>query len=165
MILWWALAVAFMALVSAPVLVPTKRHVNWGPVTFTPAGGTLSTLSGVQDVRIQTQGNLIKHSGDGDRFPTVVTNDYNDPMITVDYRDLTHLHGLTPGQRGVLVCTHRDPTNGVAAGGGAYAATLSPAVVQDTPSGGRHRDWGQGQAIFSCESTDGVTNPLSFSAL
>lgn len=144
---------------------PSKRHVNWPSVAFTPAGGSLGLITGVQDCEIAPGGNLIKHSGDGDRYPTTVINDFNDPTITVTHRDLNAQHLLLPGVRGVLVCTHADAKNGVVVGGGGYTATLTNAVISDNPSGGRHRQFGEARTMFSAESTDGTTNPLAYAAL
>jgi hypothetical protein len=144
---------------------PSKRHLNWPTVTFTPAGGSLGAITGVQDFEIAPGGNLIKHSGDGDRAPTTVVNDYNDPTVTVTHRDLTAQHALVPGVRGVLVGTHADAKNGVVVGGGGYTVTLTNAVIGDNPSGGRHRQFGEARTMFSAESADGTTSALAYAAL
>jgi hypothetical protein len=42
-----------------------------------------------------------------------------------------------------------------------YAPTMPP---PDNPGGGSHRQFGQGRLAFAGESTDGVTNPMTFTA-
>jgi len=145
-------------------VTPSKRHVNW-TVSFTPSGGSLGAITGVQNCEIAPNGNLLKHSGDADRFPTTVVNDFQDPSVTVTHRDLLAQHALAPGIRGVLVCTHLDAKNLAVATGGGYTATLTNAIIQDNPSGGAHRAYGEGRCMFFAESTDGTTNPLAYAAL
>lgn len=140
-------------------MAASKRQMNWAPVTFTPSGGTASTATGVTNVAINTGGNLVKFSGDGDRFTTTVVNDYNDPTVTVTSADAAWLLGIGPGSRGALVATHKDAKG---ATGGELTFTLSNAVANSPTWGGQHRQIGSGTIDFAAESADGVTNPLSF---
>lgn len=139
----------------------TKRFMNWTGVTFTPAGGSATPITGVSSVTIDTGGSLLKFSGDGDRYSTTVVNDYNDPVVTVHAADLAAVRAYPVGTVGTFTATHNDARNG--AGTGAITYTLTNAVIANTPIHGAHRQFGQGTLTIAAFSTDGVTNPLATS--
>jgi hypothetical protein len=152
-------------------LTPSKRHSNWSSVTWTPylsdgtTPGTPVPWTGVQGIDIDPRGEIIMHSGDGDLLPTTKMFSFADPQVTVTFRDLKALQQAVPGQRGVLTATHGDAHNAVGAGGGGYLLTVARAIVENNPSGGQHRQFGEGRAIISIESVDGITNPMTYAAL
>lgn len=139
----------------------SKRFMNWSGVNFTPTGGAPTVISGVTSVTIESGGNLAKFSGDGDRYPTLVVNDFNEPTVTVQSADLAALRSNPVGTVGTLTATHNDARSGV--GSGAITYTLANAVVASVQVGGAHRHFGQGTATFVAFSADGLTNPLSTS--
>jgi hypothetical protein len=143
----------------------SKRHVNWSGVAFTPTAASAINITGVQNVEINPNGNLLEHSGDADRMPTTIINDYQDPEISVTHRDLNAQHSLPPGTRGAFAATHNDAKNGTTTGGGAYAVALSNAIIANNPGGGGHRQWGEGTLSMKAESTDGITSPLAFTSV
>lgn len=146
-------------------LSPTKRFVNWTATGFTPTGGTLQPYTGVRSVAFDPGGNLIKFSGDGDRYPTTIVNDMNEPSCTIQAADLASVRMSPPGTVGTVTATHNDARNGAQAGGGGIAYTLANAVVRNTPISGEHRQFGSGTVQFDAFSSDGLTNPLSATAL
>lgn len=137
----------------------SKRFMNWTGVAFTPSGGTATPITGVTSVSIDTGGNLLKFSGDGDRYNTTVVNDHNEPVVTVHAADLAAVRANPPGTVGTFTATHNDARNGT--GSGAITYTLANAVVATNPVQGSHRQFGQGTVTIAAFSTDGVTNPLS----
>ncbi len=139
----------------------TKRFMNWTGVTFTPAGGTATTITGVTSVAIDSGGSLARFSGDGDRFVTTMVNDFNEPSVTIHSADLSALRANPIGTAGTLTATHNDARNGV--GVGAVTYTLANAVVSACQVHGAHRQFGQGSVTFGAFSGDGVTNPISTS--
>ena len=139
----------------------SKRFMNWSGVTFTPLGGAAVPITGVTSVTIESGGNLAKFSGDGDRNPTIVVNDFNEPSMTIQSADLASLRANPVGTIGTLTATHNDAKSGT--GSGAITYTLSNAVVASCHVGGAHRHFGQGTVTFMAYSSDGVTNPLSTS--
>jgi hypothetical protein len=139
----------------------TKRFMNWTGVSFTPTGGSSTTITGVTSVAIDSGGSLAKFAGDGDRFVTAMVNDFNDPTVTVHAADLSAIRANPVGTVGTLTATHNDAKNGV--GTGAVTYTLTNAVVASCQVQGAHRQFGQGSVTFAAFSTDGVTNPLSTS--
>lgn len=143
----------------------TRRHMNWTGTSFTPSGGTLTSITGVTDVEIDHRGSVITHSGDGDKFSTTKVNDFSDPMVTITCRDLTTLNGFAVGARGAVASTHNDARYGTTAAGGGYSIALANAIVANKTQGGQHRQFGEGRLMFEAESTDGTTNPLTFTAL
>src|SRR4051794_7486354 len=139
----------------------SKRFMNWTGVSFTPLNGPATAITGVTSVTIESGGNLVKFSGDGDRYPTIVVNDFNEPSVTIHSADLAAIRANPVGTIGTLTATHNDARSGV--GSGAITYTLANAVVSSCQVGGAHRHFGQGTVTFVAYSTDGVTNPLSTS--
>lgn len=137
----------------------THRQVNWTAVGFTPSGGTASPATGVTQIQINPNGNLIKFSGDADHGPTTIVNDFVDNEIVVTTADEIWALALPPGTRGTLVATHKDAKSAV---GGNIVFTLVNAIVVDNTAGGQHRQFGQSAVRFHAEWADSVTNPLSF---
>ena len=140
---------------------PTKRHMNWTGVTFTPSGGSPITITGVTSVEIDGGGTLAKFSGDGDRYNTVIVNDFNEPTITVHAADLAAIRAYPVGTVGVFSAVHNDARNGSSTGAITY--TLSNAVIASNPIKGTHRQFGSGLLTFTAFSSDGQTNPLATS--
>ena len=140
-------------------MAATKRQMNWSAVGFTPTSGSALVATGVTEVQVDTGGNLLKFSGDGDRGPSTIVNDYNEPSITVTCADLAFLMSSSPGTTGAVTATHNDAKG---ASGGGIIYTLSPCVVESPQSGGQHRQIGSGQVKYVGAWPDGVTNPLSF---
>lgn len=139
-------------------MAASKRQMNWTPVSFTPQGGTIITATGVTNVQLRGGGNLAKFSGDGDRGPSTVVNDYNDPGLTVTSADMAWMSGIGAGARGTLVATHKDARG---AAGGNMTFTLTNAVSSFPDWGGAHRQFGSGTIVFDGEWVDGITSPLS----
>jgi len=142
-------------------MAASKRFMNWTNVSFTPLNGSAAPITGVTSIQIDTGGNLLKFSGDGDRYNTTVVNDFNEPTVTVHTADLVAVSSFPVGTVGTFVATHNDARNG--GGTGAVTYTLSNAVVASNPLQGSHRQFGQGVLTLTAYSPDGVTNPLSFS--
>lgn len=137
----------------------SKRHMNWTAVTFTPSSGSPVTFTGVTSVEIETGGSLAKFAGDGDRFNTVIVNDFNEPQITVHSADISAVRAYPVGTTGIFSATHNDARNG--GGTGAITFTLTNAVIASNSIKGAHRQFGQGVITFVAFSNDGQTNPLS----
>ena len=89
-------------------MAATKRFMNWTGVTFTPQGGTATLITGVTSVEIDSGGNLLKFSGDGDRYSTTVVNDYNDPTVTIHCADLATIRSFPIGMAGTFTATHNN---------------------------------------------------------
>lgn len=153
-----------------PTLTPSKRHMNWVSTQFVTAATTPVTIpiTSVQSIDLDQQVSLKKLSGDGDQFNTTIVRDFGDPQATVHYNDLASAHQLIGGLRGTFSSTHNDSKNLSAVGGGGYTVSLGTggyAVISNTTSGGKHRDFGEAQTMICAESADGLTNPMTFTAL
>jgi hypothetical protein len=135
--------------------------MNWSGVSFAPANGTPTTITGISSISIDSGGSLAKYSGDGDRFNTTVVNDFNEPVIAIQSADLAAIKANPVGTVGTFVATHNDANNG--AGTGAITYTLTNAVIASNPIHGAHRQFGLGTLTITAFSTDGVTNPLAIS--
>jgi hypothetical protein len=139
--------------------------MNWTSTSFVQTAPSASTIAitGVTDVEYARNAGVLKHSGDGDHFVTTLINDFEDPALTITHRDLTASYGIVVGARGTISSVHNDARYGVTTAGGGYTVALV-GMVTDNPGGGSHRQFGQGRLAFAGESTDGVTNPMTFTA-
>lgn len=137
----------------------TGLQLNWTAVGFTPSGGSLTTFTRVTSVTFTTGGQLMPFAGDDDRFPTVLVNSMNMPSATVTSGNIAQLFGFAPGTRGTLTATHKDARG---ASGGDIVYTLANAVVATNDASGQHANYGSGTLPFQAFSSDGSTNPLSF---
>lgn len=144
---------------------PSKRHMNWTTVTYITSTPTTFTSTGVQSIEIEPGGQVITSSGDADKYPTTIVLNFSEPQITVKLLDLNLLHSLTPGLRGTFSAVHNDAKNGVTASSGGYTLALANAIIVNNPSSGAHKEFGSGDFVMKAESTDGSTNPLSYTAL
>lgn len=140
-------------------MAATKLQMNWAAVGFTPTGGTLVSITKVQDCNFDPGGSLKDYSGDTDRFPTTIVNDMNKPKATVQSGDVATIQALTPGTIGTFTATWKDAK---LATGGDIIYILINAVLENTGGGGKHSDYGTATATFRAFSSDGTTNPLSF---
>lgn len=145
----------------------TNRYVNVTALTWTPSGGSATTITGTTQLGFDPAGSVIKFSGDGDRLPTTVIGDYNDPKVTLNGADIIKFLGLANGARGKLEWKIPDAKGGVSAGGGGYqfTSTTTGAVIVNTPVQSQHRQFASGSVEVAFESADGVTMPISFTAL
>ncbi len=139
----------------------SKRQVNVRNVTFTPVGGTAVTFGGVTSCSLEGGGTVIKFSADGDRSPTTVINDFVDPTVTLNFADLIDVPFI--GARGTLQFTFKDARNAntTTLGTGDLTYTMTTAVVTNYSPQGTHRQFSTATMMFSSESIDGITVPLS----
>lgn len=149
-------------------MVPGElRQFNWEGVSITPTTAAQVAITGVTSFDIDPQGSAQKFSGDGDRYPTTVVSDFVDNLITIVAADLQAIRTLVPGTYGALAALHKDARKATASatsghiGDIAYAVADPNLMVVNNPTGGQHRQYGQGRLICCAESTDGTTNPLS----
>jgi hypothetical protein len=137
----------------------TGLQLNWTAVGFTPSGGSLTTITRVTSVGIGTGGQLLPFSGDNDRFPTVIANVMNMPGASVTTGNIAQIMALSPGTRGTFTATHKDARG---ATNGDIVYTLINAVVASPDANGPHGSYGSGTVSWQAFSSDGSTNPLSF---
>ena len=140
----------------------SRRQVNNRNSSFTPSGSTVILYQGVTSVAISGGGSILKLSGDGDRFPTTVMNDFSDPTVTVSLNDLASAQSAGIGARGVFSNTYKDARNQTATvGSGDAIINLTTAVIQNIDFSNEHRQYGKYTIMFAAESADGLTSPLS----
>jgi hypothetical protein len=135
-------------------MAATKLQANWSPVTH----GSL-TIDRVTQMSFSQGGSLQSFSADGDHYPTVVTNLMSKPTASVTSGNAAVLMGLAPGTVATLSATHKDAKGG---GGGDILYVLINAVFENAQTSGAHNAFGTASGNFWSFSSDGVTNPLSF---
>ena len=134
--------------------------MNWSAVSYTLlSGGSAVVATGVQSVKIDKNANLLKFSGDGDRGPTLVVNDFSEPSADVETGDVQWVMGIPTGTPMTFTATHNDALLATA---GAIVYTITPCVAVSPNSSGEHRQIGKGMISFQGYFSDGTTNPLSF---
>lgn len=135
-------------------MAATKLQANWTAVSFGSA-----PITRVSHVSFTQGGALSAYSGDGDHFPTVIASLMSRPRATVTSADAAAIMAISPGQTASFSATHKD-AKGEA--GGDILYVLANAVAENSETSGAHGQFGSATLNLMAYSSDGVTNPLSF---
>ncbi|QEH38645.1 hypothetical protein OJF2_72510 [Aquisphaera giovannonii] len=135
-------------------MAATKLQANWAAVSH---GST--SITRVTNVSFSQGGSLSSFSADGDHYPTVIVSLQNKPSATVTSSDTAALMGLAPGTVASFSATHKDAKG---ATGGDVVYVMANAVVENVDTSGSHGQFGTATLSLLGYSSDGVTNPLSF---
>ena len=132
----------------------TKAQINWASVTFGSTAITRITTGGFGQ-----GGKLLRFKGDTDMFSTVIANVTNEPHATFTTADVGTVMGITPGTTNTLAATLNDAKG---ATGGSVVFTMINSVFENADTSAQHAQFGTVTGTWQAFSTDGVTNPLSF---
>ena len=132
----------------------SKLQANWSGVAH---GST--TISRVTQVSFSQGGSLTSFAADGDHYPTVVVNLMNKPKASITSADTATLMAIAPGTTASLTATHKDARG---ATGGDILFVMANAVVENIDTAGSHGQFGSSTMTLVAYSSDGITNPLSF---
>jgi hypothetical protein len=132
----------------------TKAQINWTAVSH---GST--NLTRVTNAVFGQGGSLIKFKGDTDLYATIIANVDNEPHASVTTADVGTMMGIAPGTSATLNATLND-AKGVT--GGAVVFALANAVFENADTHAQHAQFATVTGTWQAFSTDGSTNPLSF---
>jgi hypothetical protein len=132
----------------------TNLQLNWTGVQFAS-----TNLTRVTSVTFSQGGQLIEFAGDNNRYPVVIANNINRPRASITSGDVATLMGIAPGTSGQIQATQVDA---LAATGGNVLWVLANAVHENTDDTGQFGQFANATATFRAYSSDGSTNPLSF---
>lgn len=135
-------------------MAATKLQLNWTGVAH---GST--NLTRITSINFAQGGTLLDYAGDNDKFPTVIVNGVAKPTASVTSSDPAALMGIAPGTTASLSATHKDAK---LATGGDILYVLANAVAQNATATGAFNQFGSATGAFQSYSSDGSTNPLSF---
>ncbi len=135
-------------------MAATKLQANWTAVALGSTG-----ITRVSQVSFSQGGSLASYSADGDHYPTVVVSLLNKPRATVTSADTATLMGIGPGTAATFSATHKDAKG---ATGGDILYVMSNAVIENVETSGAHAQFGTATMSLLAYSSDGTTNPLSF---
>lgn len=145
-------------------LVASNRFINVSAVGFTPTGGTLTAIKGVQNATIQQTATDVSEGGDGDLYNTVGGVVFVDPMVSLEFMNAMALTALAPGAYGTLTFTLNDSANKALTGGGAVIFTIINCYLMPQQIAAQHRQVAKATMNFKTFSVDGQTNPVSTAA-
>jgi hypothetical protein len=137
----------------------SKAQINWTGVSFTPTGGGATSITRVTAGMFGQGGRLVKFKGDTDLYPTIIAAPTVEPHASFTTADVGTMMGFAPGTGGSLAATLSDAK---AAAGGAVVFALSNAVFENAAATGHHAEFATVTGTWQAYSSDGVTNPLSF---
>jgi hypothetical protein len=135
-------------------MAATKAQINWASVTFGSSAITRITTGGFGQ-----GGKLLKFKGDTDMYSTIIANVNNEPNATFTTADVGTIMGITPGTTNTLTATLNDAKG---ATGGSVVFTMINAVFENADTTAQHAQFGTVTGTWQAYSSDGVTNPLSF---
>lgn len=136
-------------------MAATKVQANWANCSFAN-----TTITRVSSCSFNQGGSLVEYAGDTDGFPTVLANLMSRPTANIASADAGTLMGIAPGTAGTFTATHKDILKAV---NGSIVYVLANAVSENAQSSGSFGAAGTATLNFKAFSTDGTTNPLSFS--
>jgi hypothetical protein len=137
----------------------SRANINWTGVSFTPVNGSLISITRVTAAMFGLGGHLIKFKGDTDQYPTIIASPTQEPHCSITTADVGTMLGFAPGTSGVVAAQLND-AKGVT--GGAVLFALINAVFENADGSGSHAQFATTTGTFQAFSSDGVTNPLSF---
>jgi hypothetical protein len=132
----------------------TRAQINWASVTFGSTSITRITTGGFGQ-----GGKLLRFKGDTDMYSTVIANVNNEPSATFTTADVGTIMGITPGTTNTLAATLNDAKG---ATGGSVVFTMINAVFENADTTAYHAQFGSVTGTWQAFSSDGSTNPLSF---
>jgi hypothetical protein len=132
----------------------TRAQINWASVTFGSTAITRITTGGFGH-----GGKLLRFKGDTDMYSTVIANVTNEPSATFTTADVGTMMGIAPGTTNTLSATLNDAKG---ATGGAVVFTMINAVFENADTTAQHAQFGTVTGTWQAFSSDGATNPLSF---
>jgi hypothetical protein len=132
----------------------TRAQINWASVTFGSTAITRITTGGFGQ-----GGKLLRFKGDTDMYSTVIANVSNEPSATFTTGDVGTMMGIAPGTTNTLGATLNDAKG---ATGGAVVFTMINAVFENADTTAQHAQFGAVTGTWQAFSSDGLTNPLSF---
>ncbi len=135
-------------------MAATKLQSNWTAVSFAD-----NAISRVTQVSFTQGGSLAAYAADGDHFPTVIVNTLSKPKASVTSGDAAALMAIAPGTTGSFSATHKDAKGEI---GGDILYVLANAVAENSETSGSHGEFGSATLSLMAYSSDGTTNPLSF---
>lgn len=135
-------------------MAATKLQMNWASVQH----GT-TAITRVDSVSINTNTTLTPYMGDVDVWPSAVVATSNAASVTIQSSDPATLMGIGPGSVGTLTATNKDAKKQT---GGDIVYTIVNAVAGEVQTTGSHAQYSNATITFQCFSTDGSTNPISF---
>lgn len=135
-------------------MAATGLQMNWASVTH---GNT--SITKVTDVTFTQAIQLTDFFGDTNIYSMVVAAHSGKISATVSSGDESKLMGIAPGTVATLSATHKDALK---AASGDVVYSLSNAVAGQCNASGAYGQYGKSQITFQAFSSDGSTNPLSF---
>ncbi len=137
----------------------SKAQINWTSVTFTPTGGSATSITRVTAGMFGQGGQLLKFKGDTDLYPTIIAAPTSEPHASFTTADVGTMMGFASGTAGSLAATLNDARGST---GGAVVFALANAVFENADASGRHAQFATVTGTWQAYSSDGSTNPLSF---
>ena len=129
--------------------------INWSSVSFAS-----TTITRVTNASVGQGGNLIKFKGDTDVYPTIIAMVDQEPHMSITTADVGTMMGFNPGQVGTLTATLNDAKSRQRRRG--RSSRCANAVFENADTQAQHAQFGSVTGTWQCYSSDGSTNPLSF---
>lgn len=140
--------------------IATGLYINCFAVGFTPVSSSLQSLTKITQCSFGKGAQNVSFSGDNDRFPTFRANVMQDPFVSFQGGNIGVYLALVAGTYGTVTWTLGDAKNG--SGTGSMVFTLVNAMVDDSGAQAGHAQIASGSLAFVSYSSDGTTNPLSY---
>jgi hypothetical protein len=136
-------------------MAATGVQLNWSNVSFASTPITRVTSCGFDEGI-----NIIYFSGDQNIYNVIAATSVNTPTCSITGGDIATLFGFAGGSVGTVLATLNDARG---QSGGAINFSLANAIYSGASFTSPHAQFGSATATWGCTSSDGITNPLTFS--
>lgn len=128
-------------------------------VTYTPSGGSPTTVTGNFSVDVMINDQLVEFTGDAAVFATLLASVKGTRGLKIGGYDVGKYISVFGKGPGTLVVTVNDALNGT--GAGALTYTLSNAMRSDLGANHRNQSADGASVTYTSYSSNGSTDPLS----
>lgn len=138
----------------------TNLFMSWTGCTYNSV-----TLLKVTKFAPNRNGSSEAFKGDAAIFDQLIVVPGQKRTFTLTTGDVKAAAAIAVGTDATFVIILNDPKNGVTAAGGAISYTYTHAVLVDNPAEGDHAKFASATLSFEAYALDGVTDPLTVTAL
>jgi hypothetical protein len=135
----------------------SRAQINWTGVAFNP--GSSTAITRVTAGMFGLGGAPISFKGDTDLYPTIIATPTTAPHASFTTADVGTMMGFVAGSGGPLTATLNDARS---VSGGAVAFTMINSVFANADATAQHAQFATTTGTWQAYSSDGTTNPLSF---
>lgn len=144
-------------------MAATNLYMNWKSVTWTPNGGSPTTLPQIVEADFDRGSDPREWAADAAKYPTLIVAHMQHRTCTLRTGALNlALSIIAPDTPGTIVAVLEDAVNTAGGTGSGQATfTLTNAILYRNPMSDSHNQFANSTLTFGAFAPDGATDPLT----